>query len=105
MDLYSKNVPNFVYTPASSFANIDNINQLKKEPDNFINKYILKFKTAIYASIIFAILSLPIAYKILDMISKIFSNNIEIFDEEYNEPYPLGRFIMSIIVFIIIFIL
>jgi hypothetical protein len=105
MDIYSKNVPNFVYTPVSQFATIDNINQLKKEPDSFIDKYILKFKTAIYASIIFAVLSLPISYKILEMISKLFSNNIDIFDEEYNEPYPLGRFIMSIFVFIIIFVL
>ena len=61
MDIYSKNVPNFVYTPVSQFATIDNINQLKKEPDSFIDKYILKFKTAIYASIIFAVLSLPIS--------------------------------------------
>jgi len=77
----------------------------KKIQKSIIDKYICKFKTAIYGGLFFAILSLPIAYKILDMIAKLISNNIDIFDEDYNEPLPLGRFIMAIIVIIILFIL
>lgn len=89
--------PDFVYTPATS--PMDN----QKEPDSLIDKYICRFKTAIYGGIFFAILSLPLAYRILEMLAKLISNNIELFDEDYNEPLPLGRFIMAIIMCVILF--
>jgi|TARA_B100001559_G_C16285957_1_gene522874 hypothetical protein len=101
MNTYNNNIkytPDFVYTPPSAL-------QPKKETESIIDKYVCKFKTAFYGGLFFAILSLPIAYKILDMIAKMISNNIELFNEDYNEPLPLGRFIMSIIVIIILFIL
>jgi len=79
--------------------------QPKKEFDSIIDNYVCKFKTAFYGGLFFAILSLPIAYKILEMIAKLISNNIELFDEDYNEPLPLGRFIMAIIISLILFIL
>ena len=100
MNTYNNDIkytPDFVYTPPTL--------QTKKDTESIIDKYICKFKTAIYGGLFFAILSLPIAYKILDMIAKLISNNIDIFDEDYNEPLPLGRFIMAIIVIIILFIL
>lgn len=89
--------PDFVYTPAA--LPMDK----QKEPDSLIDKYICRFKTAIYGGIFFAILSLPIAYRILEMLAKLISNNIELFDEDYNEPLPLGRFIMAILMSIILF--
>ena len=102
MNTYNNNdikyTPDFLYTPPSAL-------QPKKETESVMDKYICKFKTAFYGGLFFAILSLPIAYKILDMIAKLISKNIDIFDEDYNEPLPLGRFIMSIIVIIILFIL
>lgn len=91
--------PDFVYTPATSHMTMDN----QKEPDSLIDKYICRFKTAIYGGIFFAILSLPLAYRILEMLAKLISNNIELFDEDYNEPLPLGRFIMAIIMCVILF--
>jgi len=101
MNTYNNNInytPDFVYTPPK-------IEQPKKEFDSIIDNYICKFKTAFYGGLFFAILSLPIAYKILEMIAKLISNNIELFDENYNEPMPLGRFIMAIIISVILFIL
>jgi hypothetical protein len=95
-----KYTPDFVYTPPSSL-NAEKTSTM----DETIDKYVCKFKTAFYGALFFAILSLPIAYKILDMIAKLISNNIELFDEDYNEPLPLGRFIMSILICIILFIL
>jgi hypothetical protein len=54
---------------------------------------------------LFVLLSLPIAYKILDMFGKLISNNVELYDAEYDDPLPLGRVIMGVIVGIILFIL
>jgi hypothetical protein len=76
-----KNTPDFVYTPVDR-------NQHVEQSKGFLDIYICKFKTAVYVALLFALLSLPIAYKILDMIA-----------------LPLGRLIMSIIVGIIVFIL
>jgi hypothetical protein len=39
------------------------------------------------------------------MIAKIISNNIEIYDLNIEEPSPLGRIIMGLLFFILIFIL
>ena len=93
-----KNTPDFVYMPADR-------NQDAEQPTGFLDIYICKFKTAVYVALLFALLSLPIAYKILDMLAKLISNNIELIDYECEEALPLGRLIMSIIVGIVVFIL
>lgn len=93
-----KNTPDFVYMPADR-------NQYAEQPKGFLDIYICKFKTAIYVALLFALLSLPIAYKILDMVAKLISNNIDLIDYECEEALPLGRLIMSIIVGIVVFIL
>ena len=93
-----KNTPDFVYIPADR-------NQYAEQPKGFLDIYICKFKTAVYVALLFALLSLPIAYKILDMVAKLISNNIELIDYECDEALPLGRLIMSIIVGIVVFIL
>ena len=95
---FIKNTPDFVYMPPQPF-------EVTKQTESPYQKYINKFKTAIYASILFVILSLPTAYKILDMIVRIFSNRIEIFDEECESPLPLGRAFMGLLIGIVIFIL
>jgi hypothetical protein len=94
-----KNTPDFLYIPPERYQ------ENNKDKDGFFDIYICKFKTAVYVSIVFALLSLPIAYKILDMIAKLISANIELVDYECDEALPLGRLIMSVIVGIIAFIL
>jgi hypothetical protein len=96
-----KNTPDFLYIPPERYQE----NGKDKDKDGFFDIYICKFKTAVYVSIVFALLSLPIAYKILDMIAKLISANIELVDYECDEALPLGRLIMSVIVGIIAFIL
>jgi hypothetical protein len=95
------NTPDFLYIPPERYQENNN----NKDKDGFFDIYICKFKTAVYVSIVFALLSLPIAYKILDMIAKLISANIELVDYECDEALPLGRLIMSVIVGIIAFIL
>jgi hypothetical protein len=94
-----KNTPDFLYIPP------EKIQTHTENKDGFFDIYICKFKTAVYVSLLFALLSLPIAYKILDMIAKLISANIELVDYECEEALPLGRLVMSIIVGIIVFIL
>lgn len=94
-----KNTPDFLYIPPERIPDNNN------NKDGFFDVYICKFKTAVYVSIVFALLSMPIAYKILDMIAKLISANIELVDYECDEALPLGRLIMSILVGIIVFIL
>lgn len=93
-----KNTPDFLYIPPER-------NQSYEQSKGFFDIYICKFKTAVYASILFILLSLPIAYKILDMLAKLISNNIDLIDDECEEALPLGRLIMSLIFGIFIFIL
>ena len=93
-----KNTPDFLYIPPER-------NQPYEQSKGFFDSYICKFKTAVYASILFILLSLPIAYKILDMLAKLISNNIDLIDDECEEALPLGRLIMSLIFGIFIFIL
>jgi hypothetical protein len=95
---FIKTTPDFVYTPAQPFE----IAKAEKSP---YQQYINKFKTAIYATILFIILSLPTAYKILDMLIKIFTNKIDIIDDECDSPLPLGRGIMALLIGILVFIL
>jgi len=96
---YINHQPDFVYTPVSPLQPIED------DSKKTLNIYISKFKTAFYGSLLFIIFSLPISYKILDMIAKVISGNIEIISEEYEDPQPLGRIIMGAIVGIILFIL
>jgi len=92
-----QNTPDFVYVPPQP---------LEMMPEkNVYDTYITKFKTAIYGTLLFIVLSLPSAYKILDIIGKLFSNNIEIVDSEYGEPVPLGRAVMGLMVGILLFLL
>jgi hypothetical protein len=101
-----KYTPDFAYTPVN--ANIINkvMNNMNQENQkNIYDIYVSKFKTAFYGFLLFIILSLPVSYKILDMIAKIISNNIELYDLHSDEPSPLGRVVMGLIFFILIFIL
>lgn len=66
-------------------------------------EYKNKFKSAIYVFILFIILSNKVAYKILDLIIKVFSNKIEIIDE-CETPLFLGILIMAFLFAIIIFL-
>lgn len=91
------NTPDFVYVPPQPL-------ELSTEK-NVYEVYISKFKTAIYGMLLFIVLSLPSAYKILDIIGKLISNNIEIVDSEYGEPMPLGRAVMGLLVGILLFLL
>lgn len=94
-----KNTPDFLYIPPEKNQHYE------QQSKGFFDIYICKFKTAVYASILFALLSLPIAYKILDLLAKLISNNIDLIDNECEEAQPLGRLIMSIIFGAFIFIL
>ncbi len=100
-----KYTPDFAYTPINSQSLIHTQNVMEEKQKSTIDTYISKFKTSFYGVLLFIILSLPVAYKILDMIGKIISQNIEIYDFETEEPSPLGRVIMGLIVLILLFIL
>lgn len=97
-----KYTPDFAYTPINSNFIPNTIEEKQK---NNYDIYVNKFKTAFYGFFLFIILSLPVSYKIVDMIAKIISNNIEIYDLNIEEPSPLGRIIMGLLFFILIFIL
>lgn len=101
-----KYTPDFAYTPVNSNIITKVMNNMNQENQkNIYDIYVSKFKTAFYGFLLFIILSLPVSYKILDMIAKIISNNIEIYDLNLDEPSPLGRVVMGLIFFILIFIL
>lgn len=66
-------------------------------------QYSRKIKLGVIAAVLFLILSNKVAYKILDIILNVFTNNIKVIDD--NEcPQIIGTMIMSIIVGIVIFI-
>ncbi len=92
-----KDTPDFVYVPPQPL-------QISTEKSVY-DVYIAKFKTAIYGTLLFIVLSLPSAYKILDIIGKLFSSNIDFVDAEYGEPMPLGRAVMGLLVGILLFLL
>jgi hypothetical protein len=96
-----KNTPDFIYTPPERNQHYEQSGQSK----GIFDAYICKFKIAVYVSILFALLSLPIAYKILEILAKLISNNIELIDQDTEDALPLGRLAMSIIVGLIVFIL
>jgi hypothetical protein len=66
-------------------------------------QYVNKFKSALYAAILFVVLSHKVAYKVLDLIIKVFISSIEVIDGDEN-PQILGTIIMSLIIGIFIFI-
>ena len=101
-----KNTPDFLYVPPESVHHYDSQHsQQSQHSKGIFDAYICKFKTAVYVSILFALLSLPIAYKILDILAKLISNNVDIIDLDTEEALPLGRLAMAIIVGLIVFIL
>lgn len=66
-------------------------------------QYSRKIKLGVIASLLFLILSNKVAYKILDIIVNVFTNNVRVIDD--NEcPQILGTMIMSVIIGIVIFI-
>lgn len=75
-------------------------NKQKNEDDSF--QYKNKIKSGLYAFVLFSILSQKVSYKILDLIVKVFSNKIEVVDENEN-PLFLGIIIMSSICGLTIF--
>jgi hypothetical protein len=60
----------------------------------------MKLKTAIYAFILYLLLSTNTAFKILNMI---FNNSVKLLNDK-NEPSILARIIMAFIIAIILFI-
>jgi hypothetical protein len=90
------------------YNNNENINIEKnenKEEKKVYFQYKLKLRTAVIGFVLFLLLSSTNAYKILNIIFKSIFNikNTEILDEK-NEPSLLGKIIMGIIIFIILFI-
>jgi hypothetical protein len=97
---YIKSTPDFVYVPPQPLFD----DSSKNEKSSY-GIYITKFKTAIYAFVLFMILSSTSAYRILDIILKLVTPNIEIMDDQCDEPALLGRVIMGTLMSIILFIL
>lgn len=65
--------------------------------------YSRKIKLGVIAALLFLLLSNKVAYKILDIVLNVFTNNVRVIDE--NEcPQIIGIMIMSLIIGIIIFI-
>lgn len=79
----------------------------KVKPKESINdldfQYKNKFKSAVYVFLLFILLSNKTAYKILDIIIKVFSSNIDIIDD-CESPLFVGIFIMAFIMALIIFV-
>jgi hypothetical protein len=67
-------------------------------------QYVSKFKSALYASVLFILLSHKVAYKVLDLILKVFTNSIEVIDDNEN-PQILGSIFMALIVGLVVFLL
>ena len=79
---------------------------VKKPSENYYMEdfqYVRKLRSAVYVFILFSILSQKVAYKILDIIFKVFSNTIDITDENEN-PTFVGTIAMATICAFIIFI-
>jgi len=74
-----------------------------KKPELESFQYVNKFKTALIGFFLFIMLSHNVAYKILDLIVKLFASHTDIIDEDGN-PMPLGIFINAFITAIILFI-
>lgn len=66
-------------------------------------QYMHKLRSAVCAFILFIVLSNKVAYKVLDLIAKVFSNNLHIIDDQEN-PQFMGTFIMAVIIAFVIFV-
>jgi hypothetical protein len=64
--------------------------------------YDSKFRSAVYAFFLFIILSNQVSYKILDLIVKVFVNNITIIEDD--NPHFIGTIIMATVIAIVILI-
>ena len=73
----------------------------KTNLDDF--QYMNKLRSAVYAFVLFLLLSNKVAYKVLDIIAKVFSNNVSIIDDQEN-PQFMGTFIMAVIIALVVFI-
>ena len=60
-------------------------------------QYGSKFKSGVYAALLFLLLSQKVSYKILDLIMKVFSNRIDVIDEMDN-PHFIGTLIMAVVI-------
>jgi len=81
---------------------IENVGEgKKKKMDDF--QYMYKLRSAVCVFILFLLLSNKVAYKVLDIIAKVFSNNINIIDDQEN-PQFMGTFIMAVIIAFVIFV-
>lgn len=77
--------------------------QKPKDTNKVYNEYSTKFRSAIYAAILFILLSHRVSYKILDIILKMFTSRLEAIDEEEN-PVLMGTIIMAGLIGLIIFL-
>lgn len=80
----------------------DEIQKKMKEMPAF--SYTAKFKTAVYAFILFIVLSHKVFYKIINIIYGIFTSRNDIINHD-GDPMPLGVFINALIMGIVLFIL
>ena len=75
-----------------------------KKKNNSDNNYIHKFKIAIYCFILFIILSNNNAYKILDIIAKLFRKDTNDIINDDGNPLLFGTILMGLIFAFIILI-
>lgn len=76
-------------------------NSVKQKNKDF--QYGNKFRSGLYAAILFILLSQRVAYKILDLIVKVFSNRVDVIDDDDN-PQFIGTIIMALLIGIVIFL-
>jgi uncharacterized membrane protein (DUF106 family) len=62
-----------------------------------------KFRSAVYAALLFILLSQKVSYKILDLLIKVFSNRVDMIDEDDN-PHFIGTIVMAVLIGLIIFL-
>jgi hypothetical protein len=77
-----------------------NKNNVKTKNSDF--QYSNKFRSGIYAAVLFILLSQKVSYKILDLVVKAFYNKIDIIDDD--NPQFIGTIIMAILVGLMIFL-
>lgn len=84
-------------------ANMKKEEKIDYTPKKVQNEYSTKFKAAIYAAILFILLSQNVSYKILDLIVKLFTQRLDVIDED-NNPQIIGTIILALIIGLIIFL-
>lgn len=67
------------------------------------NEYSTKFRSAIYAFVLFILLSHKASYKILDIILKILTNRLDAIDNDEN-PTLVGTIVMAAFIALVIFL-